>query len=217
MTAGLATEKPPRAKALSGEMKIRDAREADLPAIIRIYNAAIATRISTAQLEPVTLEERRDWLKEHSPNRNPFWVLEINGEVAGWLTLKPFLPRGAYRDTAEVSVYVDERFRRRGVGRASLVEAINRAPALGIHAMVGLIFAHNQPSLRLFEQVGFERWGLLPHASTTSNAISQSWVGTLSHHFRPRARLIFSRISGDGTSRLSIINKAKLSAKISSG
>jgi L-amino acid N-acyltransferase YncA len=143
-------------------MRIRDAREADLPAIIRIYNAAIVTRISTAQLETVTLEARRNWLKDHSPDRHPFWVSEIGGEIAGWLTLKSFLPRGAYRDTAEVSVYVDERFRRRGVGRALLAEAISRAPSLRIKAMVGLIFAHNQTSLRLFEQLGFEKWGLLP-------------------------------------------------------
>src|SRR4029077_659354 len=85
-------------------MKIRDAVEADLPAIIDIYNAAVATRMATAQLEPVTLEERRDWLKEHSPDRLPFWVLEINSQVAGWLSLKSFLPRCAYRGTAEVSV-----------------------------------------------------------------------------------------------------------------
>ena len=143
-------------------MKIRDARESDLPAIIRIYNAAIVTRVSTAQLETVTVEERRHWLKDHSPDRHPFWVLEIGGQVAGWLTLKTFLPRGAYRDTAEVSVYVDQKFRRRGVGRVLLNEAIARAPELRITAMVGLIFAHNQPSLRLFAQVGFEKWGLLP-------------------------------------------------------
>ena len=143
-------------------MRIRDARESDLPAIIRIYNAAIISRVSTAQLETVTLEERRKWLKEHSPDRHPFWVLEIGGQVAGWLTLKTFLPRAAYRDTAEVSVYVDEKFRRRGVGRALLNEAIARTSDLGITAMVGLIFAHNQPSLRLFAEVGFEKWGLLP-------------------------------------------------------
>ena len=142
--------------------KIRDARKEDLPAIIKIYNAAIATRISTAQLEPVTIESRRNWLSDHSPDRHPFWVLEIEGEVAGWLTLKTFLPRCAYRDTAEVSVYVDEKFRRCGVGRDLLSEAISRAPELEIRAMVGLIFAHNEPSLRLFEQLGFERWGLLP-------------------------------------------------------
>jgi L-amino acid N-acyltransferase YncA len=144
------------------EMKIRDAVDSDLPAIIKIYNAAVATRVATAQLEQVTLDERRNWLKEHSPDRHPFWVLEIDRKIAGWLTLKPFLPRCAYRGTAEVSVYVDERLRRRGVGRTLLGEAIARASSLQIRAMVGLIFAHNEPSLRLFEQLGFERWGLLP-------------------------------------------------------
>jgi len=147
------------------EMKIRDAVELDLPAIIKIYNAAVATRIATAQLEPVTLEERRGWLKEHSSNRHPFWVLDIDRQLAGWLTLKPFLPRCAYRGTAEVSVYVDEKFRRRRAGRTLLGEAIARAPSLQISAMVGLIFAHNGPSLKLFEQLGFEKWGLLPRVA----------------------------------------------------
>ena len=151
--------------AATEEMKIRDATESDLPAIIKIYNAAIATRIATAQLEPVTLDDRRNWLKEHSPNRHPFWVLEIDRQIAGWLTLKPFLPRCAYRGTSEVSVYVDEKFRRRGIARTLLEEAIRRAASLQISAMVGLIFAHNEPSLRLFEQLGFERWGLLPRVA----------------------------------------------------
>ena len=148
--------------AATEELKIRDAVEADLPAIIKIYNAAITTRIATAQLEPVTLESRRHWLKEHSPDRHPFWILEIDRQIAGWLTLKAFLPRSAYRGTAEVSVYVDEKFRRRGIARALLEEAIARAPSLQIRAMVGLIFAHNAPSLKLFGQLGFEKWGLLP-------------------------------------------------------
>src|SRR5436305_1615229 len=114
------------------EMRIRDAMDSDLPAIIKIYNAAIVTRVATAQLEPVTLEQRRNWLKEHSPDRHPFWILEIDRQIAGWLTLKPFLPRGAYRGAAEVSVYVDEKFRRRGIARALLEEAIMRAPSLKI-------------------------------------------------------------------------------------
>ena len=163
MSSVLATEKPRSISA--AKMKIRDARVSDLPAIVKIYNAAIVTRISTAQLEPVTIEARRNWLKEHSSDRHPFWVLEIEGQIAGWLTLKPFLPRAAYRDTAEVSVYVDEKFRRRGIGRALLAEAIARAPSLRINAMVGLIFAHNQSSLRLFEQLGFEKWGYLPRVA----------------------------------------------------
>jgi phosphinothricin acetyltransferase len=152
------------------EMKIRDATDADLPAIVAIYNAAVATRISTAQLEPVTVEERRDWIRDHSPDRHPFWVAEIEGQVAAWLTVKPFLPRCAYAGTVELSVYVGDKFRRHGIARALLQEALARGDSLSITAMVGLIFAHNQPSLRLFEKLGFERWGFLPGVAQIDGA-----------------------------------------------
>ncbi|MEP7015445.1 MAG: N-acetyltransferase family protein [Verrucomicrobiota bacterium] len=148
--------------AAEAKIKIRDAVDVDLPAIIDIYNAAIATRISTAQLEPVTIEKRHGWLREHTPDRHPFWVAETDGRVAGWLTFKTFLPRSAYRGTAELSVYVDGKFRRRGIATRLLEQAIAQASSLGIRALVGLVFAHNEPSLRLFEQLGFARWGLLP-------------------------------------------------------
>jgi L-amino acid N-acyltransferase YncA len=161
----MSTENPRSATAATAAMKIRDAVESDLPAIVDIYNAAVATRMSTAQLEPVTVESRRNWLSDHSPDRHPFWVMEIDGQIAGWLTIKPFIPRCAYIGTVELSVYVDEKFRRRGAARTLLQEAIARAPALEITAMVGLIFAHNDPSLRLFEQLGFARWGLLPQVA----------------------------------------------------
>jgi L-amino acid N-acyltransferase YncA len=165
MTTAVIPQDPPPQIAAAGQIKIRDAVESDLPAIVDIYNAAIATRMSTAQLEPVTVESRRNWLTEHSPDRHPFWVLEIDGQIAAWLTLKTFLPRCAYRGTAEVSVYVDEKYRRRGVARMLLTEAIARAQSLEISAMVGLIFAHNEASLKLFAQFGFEKWGLLPRVA----------------------------------------------------
>jgi Sortase and related acyltransferases len=116
----------------------------------------------TAELEPTTVEARLPWFREHSSDQHPFWVAESDGRIIGWLDFKKFLPRCAYRGTAEISVYVDEKFRRRSVARRLLEEAIARAPSLGISAMVGLIFAHNEPSLKLFERLGFRRWGLLP-------------------------------------------------------
>jgi phosphinothricin acetyltransferase len=143
-------------------MIIRDALESDLPAIIDIYNATVPTRMVTAELEPTTVEARLPWFREHSPDQHPVWVAESDGRVIGWLDFKKFLPRCAYRGTAEISVYVDEKFRRRGVARRLLEEAISRVSSLGITALVGLIFGHNEPSLKLFERLGFQRWGLLP-------------------------------------------------------
>jgi L-amino acid N-acyltransferase YncA len=143
-------------------IRIRDATEADLPAIVEIHNAAIASRISTAQLDPVTVEGQLQWLRAHSPTQYPFWVADLDGAIAGWLSFREFLPRCAYRGTVELSVYVSEQFRRRGLGRTLLQEAIGRGPRLRMHSLVGLIFGHNEPSIALFHGAGFERWGLLP-------------------------------------------------------
>ena len=165
MTAGLMKESSEVRRsqtAATEEIKIRDATEADLPAIVEIHNAAIASRISTAQLEPVTVEGQREWFRAHSPAQHPIWVAKLEGAIGGWLSFREFLPRCAYRGTVELSVYVSEQFRRRGLGRKLLQEAIARGPQLGMHSLIGLIFGHNEPSISLFRAVGFERWGLLP-------------------------------------------------------
>ena len=146
-------------------MIIRDAVEADLPAIVEIFNAAVRGRISTAQLKEVSVAEKLPWFFEHSPESYPLWVTEIDESVAGWLSFHSFLPRPAYRGTAEIGVYVNERFRRVGVGRGLVAKAITHSPSLKINALVGCIFGHNEPSLRLFEQSGFERWGFLPQVA----------------------------------------------------
>ena len=146
-------------------MTIRDAREADLPAIVEIFNATVPTRMSTAVLDPVPVDERLEWFHEHSPDRHPLWVLEIDDVIAGWLSLHSFLTRCAYRGTVEVSVYIHEKFRRCGVARTLLEHAIKEAPRLEVTAMTGLILGHNAASLALFATLGFERWGVLPRVT----------------------------------------------------
>lgn len=146
-------------------MIIRDALEADLPAIVEIYNEAIRGRISTAQLDEVSVEDRRPWFHAHSAKSHPLWVAEIDGQIAGWFSFHPFIKRAAYRGTAEISVYVSEKSRRRGLGRALLEKAIAHSPELELSALVGFIFEHNEPSLHLFERMGFGRWGLLPRVA----------------------------------------------------
>lgn len=143
-------------------MTIRDAVESDLPALVEIYNAAIPGRLATGDLEPVSVGSRLAWFRAHAPGSHPIWLLEIGGAVAGWLSFQPFYGRAAYRATAELSIYVAPEHQRKGVGRLLLADAVRRAPSLGIKTLVGFIFAHNEPSLHLFEGLGFQRWGLLP-------------------------------------------------------
>jgi len=73
-------------------MRLRDATEADVPAVVEIHNAAIASRFSTAQLQPVSLEERCHWFRAHSPHQYPLWVMQIDDAITGWLSLGKFLP-----------------------------------------------------------------------------------------------------------------------------
>ena len=142
---------------------IRDATETDLPAIVEIYNAAIASRISTAQLEPVTVEGRREWFRAHSPS-----AISDLGRGTGRRNRRlaqfsaNFSRVALIAAPSKISVYVSEQFRRRGVAQEIAGGSDARGRQLGMHSLVGLIFGHNEPSLALFRAAGFERWGLLP-------------------------------------------------------
>ena len=140
----------------------RRATRGDLPSIVEIYNATIPSRLVTADLEPVSIESRIEWFGQHKPDFRPLWVAERDGHVAGWLSFSTFYGRPAYNKTAELSVYVGESFRNRGLGSYFLANAIAHAPSIGIDRLIGFVFAHNQPSLELFGKFGFEHWGELP-------------------------------------------------------
>jgi len=143
-------------------MTIRDAVEADLPAIVAIYNSIIPGRMVTADLVPVTVASRLPWFQDHNPARRPIWVAEQDGAVCGWLSFDTFFPRSAYDGTVMIALYVAESQRRAGLGRRLLTRALAHAPKLGVHTVLGYIFAHNEPSLQLFAAFGFERWAQLP-------------------------------------------------------
>ena len=150
---------------MSDALTIRDAREADLARIVAIYNEAIPGRQSTADTEPVSVESRRAWFREHTPGRRPLWAAERAGALVGWLSFQDFYGRPAYGATAELSVYVSGTAQRGGVGRHLLARATEHAPSLGLATLVGFIFAHNAASVALFERHGFTRWGHLPRVA----------------------------------------------------
>lgn len=146
-------------------MAIRVAVLADLPSIVEIYNATVSSRIVTADTAPVSVASRQDWFKAHTADRHPLWVMALDGTIVGWLGFQPFYGRPAYRGTAELSLYVSSAHRRQGIGRALLAQAIATSPTIGITTLLGFIFADNHPSLQLFEQFGFQRWGRLPQVA----------------------------------------------------
>ena len=140
---------------------IRNATWDDLAEIVAIYNAAIPGRLATADTEAVSVDSRHSWFQDHEPSHHPLWVYE-DGQVVGWLSLNTFYARSAFDETAEVSLYITPHRQRGGLAKALLSQAIEQAPSLGLRTLLGLIFSHNQPSLRLFHNFGFEVWGRLP-------------------------------------------------------
>ena len=141
---------------------ISNATIEDLPAIIEIYNTSIPGRMATADLEPVTVDSRREWFLAHNPELRPLWVLVEDDKIEAWLSFRSFYGRAAYRHTAEISIYVSPESLRRKFGDRLLSKAISSAPSLDLKTLVAFIFAHNQPSLNLFKKHDFQQWGYLP-------------------------------------------------------
>lgn len=141
---------------------MRDAVDSDLPRIVEIYNAAVPTRLATADTVEVSLESKREWFERHVPGKRPILVHEDENSVVAWLSFEPFYGRPAYDHTAELSIYIDPAHCSKGLGAKLLEQAIAMTAELNIKTMVAYIFSHNEPSIRLFKKYGFEEWGKLP-------------------------------------------------------
>lgn len=142
---------------------VRDATAADLPAILDIHNANIAHSTAIWDVEEVGLDERRAWFDARAAAGHPILVAELDGELAGYASYGRFRPKVGYRHSVENSVYVDERFQRRGVARALLGALLARARAAGtVHVVIAAIESRNTGSIALHEQFGFRIVGELP-------------------------------------------------------
>jgi L-amino acid N-acyltransferase YncA len=146
-------------------LKFRLAEFSDLEEIVRIYNSTIPSRLVTADLNFVSVGDRTPWFYKHSADKRPLWMVESEGELVGWAGLQNFHEREAYDITAEISIYLDEKARGRGLGRMILQEIVRISPSLGIEKLIGLIFSHNTPSIQLFKSEGFSEWGNLPNVA----------------------------------------------------
>lgn len=144
------------------QVSFTHAQQSDLPKIVATYNSTIASKLVTADLEPVTVESKQAWFDAHTPNRRPLWVIDVDGTYAGWMSFNSFYGRPAYDGTVEVSIYLEESARGKGLGKLCLQKAFDSCNELNIKTLLGFIFDHNEPSLKLFYNMGFEKWAHLP-------------------------------------------------------
>lgn len=151
----------------NSKIVIRSSTLQDLPAIVSIYNSTIQSRMVTADTQFVTVEDKLNWFHTHNENNRPLLVAEEagTGMICAWVSFQSFYGRPAYDATAEISIYLHENTRGKGIGSYLLEKSIEASPSMHIENLLGFIFAHNEPSLRLFQKYGFEKWGYLPEVA----------------------------------------------------
>jgi len=141
------------------QITIRNATPADGAAIATIYNQGITDGTATLETELRTPDERREWLASRDA-RYPVIVAEVNGQVIGWGSLNVFNPREAYRYVADLSIYVERKWRGRGVGRQLLTRLIDDAASHGFHKMVLAALPSNEAGMALYRKLGFREVGI---------------------------------------------------------
>lgn len=141
-------------------MKVRIAQESDISAITEIYNEAILTTTATFDTEPKTLDDRKKWFRSRG-ERHPVFVCEVDGIIAGWGSLSEWSDRSAYANTAENSLYIQENYRGKGIGKLLMAALIEGAQARGIHTLVARIAGENSVSVKLHTDFGFLSVGTL--------------------------------------------------------
>jgi L-amino acid N-acyltransferase YncA len=148
---------------------IREARAADLPAILAIQNAFIATDTIEWRDEPYSIADRAAWFERHHRAAHPVLVAVDGDRVIGWAAYGEFRDDTkwpGYHLTVEHTIHVHRAHWGRGVGRALLDALLAKATARGVHAMIAAIDGANAASIALHERAGFEIVARLPEVGT---------------------------------------------------
>lgn len=124
------------------------------PEVEQIYLDGIATGKATFETTSPGWEK---WNSSHAKHSR--YVAIIDGQVAGWVALTPVSDRCVYGGVAEISVYVNSKFRGQGIGKALMNKVINSSEDNGIWTLQAATFSNNEESIALHEKCGFRRIG----------------------------------------------------------
>lgn len=137
------------------ELGIREFREGDYPRVAEIYQQGIDTRNATFQDKP------KEWPEWNASTLEPCRLVAVgDGQVVGWAALYSVSDRCVFSGVAELSIYVAEEARGRGVGRALLARLIEASEEAGFWTLQAGIFPENVESLALHERLGFRLVGV---------------------------------------------------------
>jgi len=146
---------------------IRDAKTEDIDRINDIYNHVVNEKFKVAYLTPWTREMRSVWFEEHNDGNYPVCVAEIDDVVVGFVFIQPYRRgRIALKQSAEISYFVDNQYRKMGIGEKLIKYMESECCMRGIKTLLAIIIDNNEASIRLTEKCGYEKWGHLPKVAT---------------------------------------------------
>ena len=107
--------------------------------------------------------KRQEWYESHSDEHHPIVVGTIDGIVAGYASLSPYRTKDAFKSTVELSIYIHQEYRGKGVASKLMDHILEHAKATDtLHTVVSVITAGNAASTVLHERFGFIYCGLTP-------------------------------------------------------
>lgn len=104
--------------------------------------------------------------------------------IAGWAALAPVSSRQVYSGVAEVSIYIGEKYRGLGLGKALLQHLILESETQGFWTLQSGIFPSNQASIKLHESLGFRKIGVRERVGNLNGV----WIDNVL--FERRSRVI---------------------------
>jgi phosphinothricin acetyltransferase len=128
---------------------------ADWPSVERIYLEGIADGNATFETEPPGWEK---WNAAH--HKHSRLIATERGQTVAWAALSPVSSRRVYRGVAEVSIYVAESARGKGLGKTLLSELIRHSEQNDIWTLQAGIFPENTASIALHKSCGFREVGV---------------------------------------------------------
>lgn len=143
------------------KIQIRPYLPEDTQAILDVINYNILNSTALYDYKIRTFEQQQNILEEKINKHFPVVVAELDGQVLGFGMYSEFRFREAYKFTVEHSVYVDESFHGKGIGKLLLQELITLAKKQKLHTMIAVIDSENQSSVEFHEKFGFKTVGII--------------------------------------------------------
>lgn len=146
-------------------MNIRRAQRTDVPAMREIFNEVLRNSNSIYREEEVTLEERYAWFDEKLEHGFPIFGAYEGDHLIGYAGYGTWRAAQGYRKSVELTIYVDQKRRGKGIGSKLMQTIIEHAKVDGYHVMIGAIDAANQQSIEFHKRFGFVEVARMPEVA----------------------------------------------------